>query len=71
MVYLDTDEHLGVGPLAKRKVHVKYVSDMVRDGEPYRMVMLKVLKKDVKEFKAAMEDLKTKMLICMRPTAGK
>ena len=43
---------------------MKYAADMIREGEPYRLIILKVLRKDLDEFKAAMEDLKTKMLIC-------
>ena len=64
MIYLDTKEYLGAGPLVQRKVNVKHASDLVRDGEPYRLVILKVLKKDLDGFKEAMEDLKNKMLIC-------
>ncbi len=64
MVYLDTEEYLGAGPLGKHQVHVKYQSDMVRDEEEYRLVVLKVLKKDLDRFREAMEELKAKMLIC-------
>ncbi len=64
VMYLDTDEYLGAGLLRKHNVRLKYASEMARDGEDYNLVILKVLRKDMDAFRAAMEDLKTKMLIC-------
>ena len=65
VIYLDTlEEYLGIGPLEKHEVRLQYQTEMTREGEQYRMVVLKVLSKDMDRFLAAMEDLKTKMLIC-------
>ena len=64
MVYLDTDEYYGIGPLNKHGVRPKLKQQMTRPDEKYRLIFLRVLKKDEPRFVAAMEDLKTKMLIC-------
>ena len=64
MVYLDTDDHYGIGPLHKHGVRPKLKHVMTRPDEKYRLVFLRVLKKDEARFVEAMEDLKTKMLIC-------
>lgn len=64
VVYLDTDEYLGVGPLKKHKVRIKDAVAMAKEDEQYELIVLKVVRKDMDAFRAAMEDLKTKMLIC-------
>ena len=64
VLYLDTAEHLGIGPLSRHRVHLKYQKEMTKAGEHYCMVVLKVLKKDMDRFREAMEELKTRMLIC-------
>ena len=64
MVYLDTDDYHGIGPITRHGVRIKYKQEMTRPDEKYRLIFLRVLKKDEPKFIAAMEDLKTKMLIC-------
>ena len=64
MAYLDTDEYYGVGPLQFNHVRLKYQKEMFKPDEKYRLVFLRVLKKDEPKFIEAMEDLKIKMLIC-------
>ena len=64
VVYLDTEEHHGIGPLYQHRVRLKYSHEMTRPDEKYCLVFLRVLKKDLEKFIAAMEDLKNKMLIC-------
>ncbi len=64
MVYLDTDEYHGIGPMNQHGVRLKFKTEMERDGEKYRLIFLRVLKKDEQKFAEAMEDLKIKMLIC-------
>ena len=64
MVYLDTNEYHGIGPMFQHGVDMKYNHEMFRPDEKYRLVFLRVRKKDEPKFAAAMEDLKTKMLLC-------
>ena len=64
MVYLDTDEYHGIGPMYRHGVRLKYKQEMTRPGEKYRLVFLRILKKDGQKFAEAMEDLKIKMLVC-------
>ena len=62
-VYLDTDEVLVQSLLRRHMIHVKLEGIMERENEPYRLVALKVLKKDERKFLQAMEELKGKMLL--------
>ena len=64
MVYLDTQEYHGIGPMDYHNVNIKYRTEMTRPDEQYRLIFLRVLKKDEQKFAEAMEDLKIKMLLC-------
>ena len=64
VVYLDTADHLGIVPLNRHRVRLKYCADRYSKNDCYRMIILKVLKKDMDRFRAAMEDLANNMLIC-------
>lgn len=62
-LYLDTDEVLLQSLLRRHMIHVKLEGIMERENESYRLVALKVLKKDEQKFLQAMEELKGKMLL--------
>ena len=62
-VYLDTEEFLLASLLRRHMIRVKLEEVLYRDGEEYRLVALKVLKKDEGMFLKAMEELKGKMLL--------
>ena len=64
MAYLDTTDYYGIGPMDFHGVRLKFKREMERDGEKYRLIFLRVLKKDEEKFAEAMEDLKIKMLLC-------
>ena len=62
-VYLDTDEFLARSLFVRHMIRVKVEGVMTRENEEYRLVALKVLKKDEALFLQAMEELKGKMLL--------
>ena len=62
-VYLDTDEFLARSLFNRHGIHVKLDGVMERENELYRLVALRVLKKDEELFLRAMEELKGKMLL--------
>ena len=62
-VYLDTDEYLARSLFVRHMIRVKVEHVMEREGEEYRLIGLKVLKKDEEMFRKAMEELKGKMLL--------
>lgn len=62
-VYLDTEDLLAKSLIRRHKVRVKVDGIMTKEGEKYRLVSLKVLKKDEPKFLQAMEELKGKMLL--------
>ena len=64
MAYLDTGDYYGIGPMYLHGVRLKYKEEMTRPGDKYRLVLIRILKRDEPKFIAAMEDLKAKMLIC-------
>ena len=62
--YLDLRENLAAAVLRKHQVRMKFVNALQRPDTEYFLVMILVPRKDEKKFHAAMEDLKTKMLVC-------
>lgn len=62
-LYLDTDEFLARSLIRRHMIRVKVENILVREKEKYRLVELKVLKKDEPLFLRAMEELKGKMLL--------
>ena len=62
--YLDVPENLSFDVLERDGVRVKFVRALTRPDEEYVLVEVKVRKEDRQKFLDAMEDLKTKMLIC-------
>ena len=62
--YLDVPKNMAAGVLAKHGVRCKVERVMTREDEEYILVQVKVRRKDKQQFLNAMEDLKTKMLIC-------
>lgn len=64
MVFADTEDYYSIEPLRRRGVRLKYKTELARDGDKYHLIMLRILKRDVGKFAAAMEDLKNRMLLC-------
>ena len=62
-VYLDTEDFLAKSLLVRQMIRAKVEHVMGRDNEKYKLVALKVLKKDEPLFRRAMEELKGKMLL--------
>lgn len=62
-VYLDTEEDLARSLFVRHLVHVKTEGIMERKNEKYRLVALRVLRRDEPKFLQAMEELKGKMLL--------
>lgn len=62
-VYLDTEDFLAKSLLVRHMIRVRVEHVMGRENEKYKLVALKVLKKDEPLFLQAMEELKGKMLL--------
>ena len=62
-VYLDTEEFLAKSLFVRHMIRAKVEHVMGRENEKYKLVALKVLKKDEPLFRRAMEELKGKMLL--------
>ena len=63
-LYLDTEDFLLGSLLMRDPVKVKYETCLTKENENYRLVMLKVLRRDETRFLKALEDLPGKMLLC-------
>ena len=63
-LFLDTEDFLLGSLLTREQVKVKFETCLMKDNEKYRMVMMKVLKRDETKFLKALEDLPGKMLLC-------
>ena len=57
-------EALATSVLMKHDVRAKFVHLMTREDTDYVLVQMKIHRNDRQKFLDAMEDLKTKMLIC-------
>lgn len=62
-VYLDTEDLLAANLIRRCGIHVRLMQVMARENEKYRLVAVKVLKKDEIKFRQVMEDLKGMMLL--------
>ena len=62
-VYLDTEGFLAKSLFVRHMIRVKVEHVMGRENEKYKLVAVRVLKKDVPLFLRAMEELKGKMLL--------
>ena len=62
--FLDVPKNLAVSVLVKHGVRCRVEHVLTREDAEYILVQMKVRRKDKQQFLAAMEDLKTKMLIC-------
>lgn len=62
-LYLDTEEFLAKSLILRHMIHVKVERVMEHENEQYKLIALKVLKKDKPKFLQAMEELKGKMLL--------
>lgn len=62
--FLDVPEALATSVLLKHDVRAKFVHLMTREDTDYVLVQMKIHRNDRQKFLDAMEDLKTKMLIC-------
>ena len=63
-LYLDTEDFLLGSLLQRDPVKVKFETCLMKDNEKYRLVMMKVLKRDETKFLKALEELPGKMLLC-------
>ena len=61
--YLDVEDNLAAGVLAKHGVRAKLLHTLIRENEEYILVQVKVRREDRQAFLDAMGDLKNKMLI--------
>ena len=68
-VYLDTDEMLAESLFFRHMIHTKLelILGKKEQNELYRVVVLKVRKRDEQKFLQTMEELKNKMLLCGHP----
>ena len=62
--FIDVPEALATSVLMKHNVRAKFVHLMTREDTDYVLVQMKIHRNDRQKFLDAMEDLKTKMLIC-------
>ena len=62
--FIDVPEALATSVLLKNNVRAKFVHLMTREDTDYVLVQMKIHRNDRQKFLDAMEDLKTKMLIC-------
>ena len=63
-IYLDMEDFLLGSLLTRENVKVKFETSLMKDNENYRLVLMKVLKRDETKFLKALEDLPGKMLLC-------
>ena len=63
-LYLDTEDFLLGSLLQRDPVKVKFETCLAKENEIYRLVMLKVPKRDETRFLHALDDLPGKMLLC-------
>ena len=63
-LYLDTEDFLLESLLRRDPVRLKFETCLKKDNESYRLVMMKVLRRDETKFLKALEDLPGKMLLC-------
>ena len=63
-LYLDTDDFLLESLLRRDPVRLKFETCLMKDNENYRLVMMKVLRRDETKFLRALEDLPGKMVLC-------
>ena len=65
--YLDVPANLSFDVLENHDVRARFIRALTRPDEEYVLVEVKVRKPDRQKYLDAMEDLKTKMLICGHP----
>lgn len=63
-MYLDTEDFLLGSLLQRDPIPVKYETNLTKENEPYRLVMMKVRVKDESRFLQALAELPAKMLLC-------
>jgi len=63
-LYLDTDDYLADSLFYKRKIPVKFKNEFVNENEKYRFITCKIRKKYKEDFEKALEELRSKMLLC-------
>jgi len=62
-IYVDTHDYLADGIFYKNKIPVRVQSEFVRDGDNYRLVVIKVRKKFKDKIERSFVELRNKMLI--------
>ena len=68
--YLDVPENFAAGVLQKHVVRYKFDRLMTREDTDYVLIQIYIRTEDKQKFLDAMEDLKTKMLLCGHPDYG-
>lgn len=61
---IDTGDYLADALFIKHQVRVSFGREYFRADSPYRVIMCKCRKRDVRRFLSAIEELPTKMLLC-------
>lgn len=66
-LFFDTTPYLADQLFIRHKVRVWFDREYAKDGSQYLAIFCHVRKKDVPEFRAALEDLKKSMILCGHP----
>lgn len=66
-LFFDTTPYLADQLFIRHKVRVWFDREYTKDGSQYLAIFCHVRKKDVPEFRAALEDLKKSMILCGHP----
>ena len=62
--YVDTHNYIADSLFYKREIPVKFMDEYVKDGEDYRIIFCSIKRRYNEQFKKALEELKSKMLLC-------
>ena len=62
--YIDHEDYLADALFIQEQIPVRFPKEMVKKGEPYRVIFGRVRKKDCDRFEKVLEKLPDKMLLC-------
>lgn len=63
-VYIDSKTYQADNVFIKHNIKISFVEDFLNPNSSYAMVICKVKKRDITEFKKALSELPNKMLLC-------
>lgn len=63
-MYFDLPDYYADNLLRQNNIKVKFISEMEKDGSPYRVIFCSVPKKECSSFEMAMDALEKKMIVC-------